>query len=105
MKRGYSIIVKHDMIIWYIVEHIKKRHNPMLKYLVICVSLLLTLACHTQEDGLLQKFEEIKELGNYDPQLALTRLDSLSFNKETLSTYLGTSRMLLCGDGRRNVSG
>lgn len=67
----------------------------MSKYLIICISLLLTIACQSQEGELLQEFEEIKELGNSDPQLALKRLDSLPFNKETLSTYLQSKYELL----------
>lgn len=59
----------------------------MQKYLFIGLCLLLTIACQSQEGELLKRFEDIKELGNSDPQLALVRLDSLSFNRDDLSTY------------------
>lgn len=59
----------------------------MHKYFFIGLCLLLTIACQSQEGELLKRFEDIKELGNSDPQLALVRLDSLSFNRDDLSTY------------------
>lgn len=52
----------------------------MQKYLFIGLCLLLTIACQSQEGELLQVFEEIKELGNSDPQQALEQLDSSVFN-------------------------
>ena len=48
----------------------------MHKYLFIGLCLLLTIACQSQEGELLKRFEDIKELGNSNPQLALVRLES-----------------------------
>lgn len=67
----------------------------MQKYLFISFCLLLTLACNTQKKELLQTMEEIKELGNSDPESALVRLDSLSTIIEDQSNYVRSKYGLL----------
>lgn len=67
----------------------------MQKYLFIGLCLLLTIACQSQEGELLQIFEEIKELGNSDPQQALEQLDSLSLDIEGQSVYVRAKYELL----------
>ena len=67
----------------------------MQKYLFFSLCLFLTLACNSQKKELLQTMEEIKELGNSDPEFALERLDSLSGVLENQSDYVRLKSDLL----------
>ena len=70
------------------------RHASLL-FSMVFFSLALLSSCVRHDENLLVRMEEIKELGNHNPQLAMQKLDSLQNEMDNADAYILNKYSLL----------